>query len=54
MDERDWVAPEGKDSGELGVLSVDVIGMVTDVMLSSGKGVRDGMFGRCGMIAVVI
>ena len=32
---------------------MQVIGMVTDTVPSSGKGVRYGAFGRCGVIAMV-
>ena len=41
LDERNWVAPGGEGSSEVGRVSVEVIRMVTDVMPLSGDGVRN-------------
>ena len=45
LDERDWVTLGSEGSSEVGVVSVEVFRMVTDVTPSSGKGVWDGTFG---------
>ena len=45
LDERNWIALGDEDSSEVGGVSVEVIRVVTNVMPSSGEGVRDGAFG---------
>ena len=45
LDERDWVILGSGDFSEVGGVNVEVVRMVTDVMPSSGEGVRDGTLG---------
>ena len=54
MNERGWVPSGSEGSSEVAGVGVEVIRMVTDLAPSSDKGVRYGVFGRCGLTAMIV
>ena len=54
MNERGWIPTGSEGSSEVCGVGVEVIGMVTDTVPSSGKVVRYGVFVRCGVTAMVV
>ena len=50
MNKRGWVPLGSELSSEVGGVGMKVIGMVTDMPPSSGKGVRYGAFSRGGVV----